>query len=131
TSVAGVVVLHRGNADYCCRINGVMPVRDRCQMKDWVIFNRCIKSGMIAKRPLWAHLPGLNITLQNKVNVRRHLEIDCFAANELDCFFPQKTRKQDFIQTIRKWRSRCERISGIAAESDCHWLALRPRVLAL
>src|SRR5439155_23468740 len=69
TSIADVVVLHRWDTDYCCRINRIMPVRDRCQVKNRIIFNRGVKASVITKWPLGAHLPGLNIAFQDKINV--------------------------------------------------------------
>ena len=59
-------------------------MRDRGQMENRIIFDRGVKAGVIAKRALRPHLAGLNITFQNKIDVRRHIEIDRFAANEFD-----------------------------------------------
>jgi hypothetical protein len=39
---------------------------------------------MIAKRPFRAHVTWLHIPFQNKIDVRGHLQVDGFAANQLD-----------------------------------------------
>ena len=57
---------------------------DRGYMENRIIFNRCIKAGVIAKGTFGAHLTGLNIAFQDKIYVCRHIEIDRFAADELD-----------------------------------------------
>ena len=64
--------------------NRVTSVRDGSQMENGVVFDCGVKSGVIAKGSFRAHLAWLHITLQNEINVRRHLEIDGFAADQLD-----------------------------------------------
>src|SRR6266480_2379687 len=100
TCVADIVVFHWRHTDDGCRINCVTPMRDRSQMEHWVVFDCGVKARVIAKRPLRPHLAGLNITLQDKVDVRRNSDIDCFATNKLDRLFSKKTRKKNFIKTV-------------------------------
>ena len=90
-------------------------MRDRGQMENWVVFHCSVKARVIPKRPFRPHLAGLNITLQDKINVRGNIEIDCFATNELDRSFPKKTRKKNFIQAIGQRCGCCEGIDRIAA----------------
>jgi hypothetical protein len=53
-------------------------------MENRVIFDRGVKAGVIAKWALRPHLTGLNITFQNKIDVRRYIDIDRSTANEFD-----------------------------------------------
>ena len=59
-------------------------MRDRRQMENRIIFDRGVKTGVIAKRPFRPHLTGLNVAFQNEINICRHIEIDRFAAHQLD-----------------------------------------------
>ena len=59
-------------------------MRDRRHVEHRVIFNRGVKTSVIAEGTLWTHLARLDVSFKNKVNIRRHLEIDCLTSNEFD-----------------------------------------------
>ena len=82
--ITDVIVFHRRFAHDRCGINCIASMGDGGHMENWIIFNRCIKAGVIAKGTFWTHLAGLHISFQNKVDVCRHIEINGFAADELD-----------------------------------------------
>ena len=53
-------------------------------MEDRVILNRGVKTGVIAKRAFRAHFLRLHISFQDKIDIRRDIDIDCLAAHQLD-----------------------------------------------
>ena len=85
---------------------------------------------MITKRPFRAHLAWLHITFQNEINVCRHLQVDRFAANQLDRFPSQESGKQQFVQTVRQRRSGRECVNRVAAKCNSYRHALTAFVVA-
>ena len=84
TGVTDIIIFHRRYTHDRCWINRVAAMRNRGQMENWVIFDRGVKAGVIAKWAFRAHLTRLDITFQNKIDIRRDIDINRFAANELD-----------------------------------------------
>jgi hypothetical protein len=85
-----------------------------------VIVDGRVEPGVIAKRPLGPQLPGLDVALKHKINIRRHFQIHGLAPDELHGFFPEKAREQDLIQTVRQRRRGGERVGGVAPEGHGH-----------
>ena len=84
TGIADVVILHGWNADDRCRIDCVTPMCNRGQMKNRIIFDCGVITGVIAKGALRAHFTGLNVTFQDKIDIGWYIDVDRFAADELD-----------------------------------------------
>ena len=79
-----IEIFHRRNADDRGRINRVAPMGDRGEMKDRIILDRGVETGVIAERPFRPHLARLNVTFENEIDIGRHFEIDRFARDQLD-----------------------------------------------
>src|SRR6478752_6541458 len=93
-------IFHWRRPDDCRRINGVMPMRDRGQMKDRIILDRSIETGVVAERSLRSHFARLDKTFQNEISISGNLHIDGFAFHQVHRFFAQKSSKQNFIEPI-------------------------------
>jgi hypothetical protein len=53
-------------------------------MENRIVFDCGVKSGVIAEGSFRAHVARLHVAFYNKVDVRRHLQVDGFAANQFD-----------------------------------------------
>ena len=82
--VAHVKIFHRRDADDGGRINGVAAMRDRGQMKDRIILDRGVITGVIAERSFRPHLARLDIAFEDEIGIGRNFEVDRFAFHQLD-----------------------------------------------
>ena len=87
-------------------------------MKNRVILDRGVKSGVIAERSFRPRLPRLHITFEHEINVGRNFQIVRLAFHQLDRFLAQKPGEENFIQPIRQRRGGGKSISGIATDRD-------------
>ena len=71
---AHVEVLHRGNTNDGAGIDRILAAGDRRDMEDGIIVHRRVEPSVVAEGTLGTRLPGLDITLDHKVALRRHLE---------------------------------------------------------
>ena len=65
-------------------INWIAPMRDRSEMKDGIIFDGSVVTGVIAERTFRPHFARLHVTFENEIDIGRNFEIDRFARNQLD-----------------------------------------------
>ena len=70
--IAQKLVLHGRNPDNRRRIDGVLPMRNRAQVKHWKRSRVRIVSEMISERPLFSALIDWNDALKNKFRRSRN-----------------------------------------------------------
>src|SRR5205807_3819767 len=100
-------------------------------MKDRIILDRGIETGVIAEWPFWSHFAGLDKTLQNEIGIGGNVHVDCFAFHQLHRFLAQKSSKQDFVESVRQWCGCSKSERGIAPERDRDRHALATLVVNL
>ena len=109
-------VLHGRLSDDCGRVDGILAVRDRCDVKNGVIIRKRIVACVIAEGALSAHLVCIDIAFEDDLCRRRHLKINGDTFHEFDRFMAQKSRKDHFINVARQ--RRCRRIGHNRIRTD-------------
>jgi hypothetical protein len=104
---------------------------DRGEMKNWIVIEGSIKSGVVAKRSFRAHLAGLDISFEDEVHVGGNFEIHRFTLHQLHGFFADESGEQDFIESIGQGSGCRESVGRIATNGHCHWHSFAALIISL
>src|SRR5207245_8235030 len=87
-------------------------------MKDRVILDRGVVTGVIAERSFWPRFARLHVTLQDKIGIGWNFQVDGFAFHHFDRFAAQESGEQNFVEPIGQRSGGGKRKRGVAAERD-------------
>ena len=81
-------------------------MRDARQVEHRVVVGMRIEAGVIAERSLAAALARLDVAFEHDLGVRRHLEVDRDALDELDALAAEKAREHQLVEPLGHRRGR-------------------------
>src|ERR1700730_4710305 len=88
-------------------------------MENRVPIDGRVESCVIPERSFISQFAGLNIPLQDKIDIGRYFNVARLTLYKLDRFFSNESSEKHFIEPIRQRRGRSKSVSGISTETDC------------
>ena len=86
--------------------------------KTGIVVGMRIETGVIPERALAPPLARLDVSFEDDLRARRHLEIDGNAFDEIDALAAQEAGQQQLVETLRHGRGGGKRQGRVGAERD-------------